>query len=252
LWLIQPKVLHWLAAHQEHKRIDNFAWFLLFLPLLEIFGIFLKQPVSSYFRNRMSPVTEANHSILFLFILSLITHLTLACMYLLASVQWIPSVSIVGNAGSLTWLVPVLLFIVIAKEGFLIGVVLSTVSIPEMNQIMTSKYDLWLINLVNGRPLARINILAFFKDLLGDLCLLVFSAITYTIMWDFMLKSGRYSHDLMEILGLLIYFMILYLPLRILSLAFDVSIPHTKRETNWMLASIFLLAGTSVLFFYLQ
>ena len=251
IWLIQPILMRLLAASQDGSGNIWLGWGLLFIPLLEFAGIFSKLPVSNYFHSQKNEDRTNVNAVVFLFIIDMVLHLGLGCLYMFVCFQIIQGVPL--NNGSTFYIVLsiVLMFVVIAKEAFIIVVIMSATPLPGANLPANNKFDQWLFAKVNQNTIRFLSWDNFILDMAGDGFLFIFSAISFTVMWNFIVSLNPpdmiWPKAISELLGVLSYFMMIYLPLRASSFPFEMNIIQSKKQWIIYIGSILFAALMSIL-----
>jgi hypothetical protein len=252
IWLIQPSFLRILDDSYMKTINIRLGVLLLLVPMLEIFGLILTQSVQQAFRKSQVPVNKPSNAIFFFFVMAMIMHLGFACLYLLFCFQFFSLVSFSETTISFQLLVLGVLFIGIAKEGLVMVFLLTGLSLPGVSFYGTNRFDQWVARIVKAddRTVGELSILV--RGFLGNVLLFVYAVITFTVMWDFMFQMNSPTFQgnvgVLEFIGLLFYFFLIYLPLCISSLLSELNNPGSKISVFWKILSIFLLAIFCIIF----
>lgn len=235
VWLIQPKLMYLLTTSQDGHGNFWLGWILFFIPMLEFIGIFFKIPVSNYFRSQNPQNENRVTPMIFLFIINMVLHLGMGCLYMFVCFQIIQGVALADGSNFYSILAIILLFVVITREAFVIVVIMGATALPGMNEPAKNQFDQWLFGILSKKSIVRISWYDFIQDLTGDSFLFLFTAISFTVMWNFIIELNPpdiHSSDMiMELLGVLLYFLMVYLPLRASSLPFEMNTIQSK--TGW-------------------
>ena len=251
IWLIQPMLMNLLSASQNGTGNFWLGWGLFFVPLFEFAGIYSKLPVSNYFRKQLGENDGNNSALIFAFVINMVLHLGLGCLYLFVCLQIIQGVPLGKGSDLYSTLSVILLFIVIAKEGFIIGVIMVATPLPGINGPANNKYDKWLFEKVLQNRIVQLTFGDFIQDTAGDGFLFLFTAISFTVMWNFIVSLNPpdiyWPKEISELSGVLIYFLMIYLPLRASSFPFEMNMIQNKKQWLLYVCSIFLAAIIGIL-----
>lgn len=234
LWQLQPVVLQRLDATLGFQGTDILLGsILLGLPLLELVGVYLKNPVSAYYaKHYFSKHIEENPKYSSLgvavFILAAILHLGMAVALLIIAFQALGMRTGDDAALWLQLVFIIVLFVTIAKEAFFI--------------------ILWL-NPFGGAtiPPPQISTQLACRDLLGDVLLQIFAAIGYTVLWDALLApiylSARTGVVIGQYIALVFHFLLIYPLLRSIYLFQEFYLENSRTARIW---SLLAFVGTLV------
>jgi len=213
----QPRLMERLNASQDGRGDWQLAGLLLLVPLIEIVGIRLKRPVSAYFAWRY-PRQGTSAYLVVVFVLTAILRLALGFFYLTVAFQ-VGGGKPVGQLSDVWQLLMVVMVFVIIIIETLVIVMAFPLNHIEINgqppQSSNLPLERWLRKVFYGRTPEQIDLKIALFGLLGDLLMLAFSAVVYTVMWDFVTQGNGTSMDAMDFLGLTIFFLWVFLPLRI-------------------------------------
>jgi hypothetical protein len=251
LWLLQPGLVARLNASQDGRGDWAMGGLLLVIPLLEIAGILLKRPVRAYF-SRHYPRQDGSNFLIAAYILTAIFHLSLGAFLLIVAFQVGGGMPTGSLPGSLQCLMLVLLFVTIAKEGLVIATSYPVESkpfgagaFPESRSALNDA----LMRFLTVRAPEQITLKIFLVDLLGDLLLLAFSAVVYTALWEFGTQGSQVSPGqagFADYLGLTFYFLLVFLPLRMVSLMDEMASRAQRILSAASLAAVWLAAMLQV------
>ncbi|MBN1666533.1 MAG: hypothetical protein JW862_05575 [Anaerolineales bacterium] len=224
LWRLHPQVLARISNVVEQDQPDLQLGLVLLagLPLLETLAFGLKWPLVSNLAQR---ARRPNWSILGVVFLPLL-HLGMAALLFIAASQ-IAGLQPAGEAGFLPQLAYfAAFFLVLSKEGLLLAGWSKLFN--ERPQPDTT--DPW-------RP----RLPALLLDALGDLGLLVFSALAFSALWDFVIlgapvETGRgIGYLILQYFGVLIYLVLILPPLQMGSFPQSVYLacPRWQRVVGW-------------------
>jgi hypothetical protein len=251
IWQIQPMLMDLLTASQDGTGNFWLGWGLLFIPLFEFAGIFSKLPVSNYFRSLNPPNKNNVDAFVFIYIISVVLHLAAGSIYMFVCFQIIQGVSL--NNGSVFYTVfsIFLLFIVIAREAFIIVILMAASPLPATRMPANNRFDQWLFNKVNANTIESLRWGDFVQDMAGDSYLFFYVAISFTVMWNFfvyMNPPDMFSPKVFfELLGVSIYFLMIYMQLRASSFPFEMNMIQSRKHWILYIASILLAALMSIL-----
>lgn len=243
LWFVHPGFMARINASQDGRGDWKLGWLLLLAPLLEIAGIILKRPVSVYFA-RHYPNTGASTSLMVAFLFSAIFRLAMGVFVVMVAFQVGFGGPTGDMPGGLQWLMVVMVFVAIFKETFVI--LLAYPAETKAYQDLAfppgqEQFKRVLTSIFTSHPPEQITLWVFLRDLLGDLLLLAFSAVIYSALWEFVTQGARIDagyEGLMDYLGLTFFFLLTYLPLRIVSLMSEMAIQTSKSQRVVSLVSL--------------
>lgn len=235
LLLLQPRVLAYLAVSEAAGQFNLWlAAAYVVTQILELVAFFLKRPLLMYSAVQNprpgSPVT-------ILFILMPILHLAgAAILFLLAAdvagfapppgeTRLWPQMEFVG-----------LFFVVLIKDLLYIGWWLSPRGDPKFPA---------------STPPESFTPGLFWRDTVGEVFYLVYSALTFTLMWDFLVmlspldRWGTLWDRAMELLGLSLIFMLVYFPIRSLDYFYllHTDQPRWQRALAWVFFILILFSA---------
>ena len=180
----------------------------------------------------------------------MVLHLGLGCLYMFVCFQIIQGVPI--NDGSTFYAVfsIFLMFIVIIKEAFIIVVIMSATPLPGTKLPANNKFDQWLFEKINQNKIIHLRWGDFMQDLAGDSFLFLFDAISFTVMWNYVISLNPpdtyWPKVISEMFGVFLYFMMIYMPLRASSFPFEMNTIRSKRQWSMYIGSIVLAALMSL------
>lgn len=216
----QPQLMERLNASQDGRGDWQLGGLLLIVPLVEIIGIRLKRQVSAYFAWRY-PRQGTSVYLEFVFCLTAIFRLTLFFFYLIVAFQVGGGKPFGLLSEGLQWLMVVMVFVIgfIETLAIVLAFPLNHVKIngkpPPGSNLPLER---WLQKVFYGRTPEQIDLKIALLGLLGDLLMLVFSAVVYTVMWDFVTQGNGTKMEAGDYLGLTIFFLLVFLPLRMTGL----------------------------------
>ena len=261
---VHPRLLDYLTGgHREQPNLF-LGVFLLALLFLELWGYWLKHPILVYYARRHpaadSPPEKflgwAEPSVcvlpLLLVIFVPIFHLVMAFFLYMIAAQ-------IGgfDPGSSAPVWHQLLFVagffaVLIKECGMIGLFYSPYGLrgPADNTYPTLGWR----GLTQRQYPAELRLEHLLRDGLGDLILLVFFAVAYTVLWDFMgqihpVQASSFGDYIFEYLGVGFYFLLTILPLQAVNLFQAVATRQTKTQRVWMVAGLLLIVLIAMLSF---
>jgi hypothetical protein len=211
----QPQLMERLNASQDGRGDWQLGGLLLIVPLVEIIGIRLKRPVSAYFAWRY-PRQGTSVYLVVVYILTAVFRLALGFFYLTVAFQ-------VGGGKPVGQL----------SDGWqLLMVVMVFVIIIIETLVIVMAFPLNHVN-INGQPPLSSNL-----PLERDRLLLVFSAVVYTVMWDFVTQGNGTNMEAVDFLGLTIFFLWVFLPLRMTSLVDEMTTQTGKWQREISVVSL--------------
>ncbi|MBN2146132.1 MAG: hypothetical protein JW726_02045 [Anaerolineales bacterium] len=210
LIFIQPGVLSRLQAISDMAIGDPLlGGILIALPIVELAGFYLKLPAYQYYRKHYP--AKSGTLLLLLFIFLPLLHMGMAAMLCIAAFQ------VAGMRPGEAWFsFLVVFFLVIFKEAFLVVLMLYPgVNAPNAETFLQPGKDPLLKRLLPGVIPSEITLPLVLRDIAGDLLLLIFSALVYSTLWDFILmrspiESGNLDFTLAQYLGVVFYFILVY------------------------------------------
>lgn len=250
IWL-QPVVLERLDV-AVNKDIPDFflGGLLLGIQLIEIIGLMIKRPIHAYWA-KMYPSDDlangfwSNMNVVGL-ILSPILHMALSALLGIFAFDLLNTNS-KSQVPFILGICPVILvFIIIAKEAVFTVLVLSMGAQNSLfKEPAQSNAESFLRRLFDPAPLTEITLHDVFKDFLGDLMLLVFSGLTYTTCWEFLIRNNAInpssSEVFFEYLGLSILFLLVFISNRIIYLVQEISTKQSRSARAISLLSFLLV-----------
>jgi len=236
----QPRLMERLNASQNGRGDWPLGGLLLAVPLLEVLGILLKQPVSAYFALHYPRQGNSTYLIL-VYVLTAVFRLALGPFFMIVAFQVGGGKPIGQLSDGLQMLMALMVLIAIFKETAVIAL-----AFPKEGMIIGEKatqssnlpLERWLEKVFFGRPPEQIDLKAALRDLLGDLLLLAFLALVYTAMWEFVIQIDATRLDFMDYLGLTFFFLLVFLPLRMMGLVGEMTTQTGKWQRVISVASL--------------
>ncbi len=262
LWVLQPPVFQRLSTAVERGRPDVFMGVvLLCIQVVELAGLLLKRPMSAYFA-RIYPDNDAaaarrENSKVFSIIFVPIFHLIGAVFLTIIALDVMCSGNGMGS-GTASWLFVLIFFVVIIKEAFVVTMLIGVgtgASVEKGNGREPTDIFERLSQWLSAKRIDAIGFKDALKDLVGDLLLLVFSALAYTALWDVFSASSPLRHHgierLWEYLGISIFFLAAYFTTRSVYLMEELSMQQSQKARifSWIsfllvwLSSLWLIPG---------
>jgi len=183
LVFVGPAVLERLSAPAREPGW-LFAGLLIGIQGIELVGLLLKRPLNAYYASRSSVPAVKFFSF---YALPAMFHLFLTVFLIFASAEWVVCQQDRFGIGSRCLPGGVYLLLgslVIVKEAFFVA--LMAPPIPYSGRLSISRLDAWAWNRLLPKVPDAIAPGLIARDLLGDLCLLVFSTLAYSAVWDFL------------------------------------------------------------------
>lgn len=262
---VHPRLIKRLSGTGGGQIDAVLGWFLLALLFLELLGFWLKHPIMVYYARQhpasdkttgksLGWVNDSGCSISLLVVIFLpILHLGMAFFLYMIATQ-IGGLDPGGSAPVWQQLLYVAgFFIVMIKETGMIGLFFSPYGIRGSSN--NTYPTLGWRGLTQGEYPSKIQLEHLLRDILGDIILLAFSAIAYTVLWDFMgLNSPVYTSrgfwgNFFQYLGLGFYFLIVIPPLQSVYLFQAVTTRQTKAQRIWTGVGFLLIILVAVLSF---
>jgi hypothetical protein len=254
----------WLLDHLPNiggNDTDLFlGCFLLVLLFLELWGFWLKHPIMVYYARRhpiSDPIPEkslgwaetSGSAIPIMIVIFVpILHLGMA-FFMYAMATQIGGLDPGGSAPVGRQLLYVAgFFVVLLKEAGMIGLFYSPYGIrgPSNDTYPT----LGCRGIVDDHYPAEIRLEHLVREAFGDLVLLLFSMVAYSVLWEgLLLVSSVHSFDLYDYLGMGFYFLMAILPLQSVYVFQAISIRQTGRQRIWMVVSFLLIVFVAILTF---
>ncbi len=244
LWLLQPLILKRMTAASQQNQIDWLIGLLvLCVPLFEISGFVLKRPVSAYLALHY-PRTDASPWGLVAYLFTVMFHVGSAVLLVIIGFQFLQIGFNEHTPDGMQFLLFLVLMLNLAKEAFLIvaGVPNSTNFTQQLyrNKILTAQ-DRIILRWMDKSPLKQITERDALQNLVGEVCLLISSAVLFTALWDFMLRQspiyGKWPTVIFEYLGLTIFFGWIFLSARTVSIMEGLVIQSTANQRRWTILS---------------
>lgn len=262
LWLAQPAVMQRMMASSQAEHPDWLMGGLLVgLQGLEVIGLLLKRPVSAFYAWH-NPDTGDNggwqdNLKVALFVFIPILHICFTAILTVVVFEMLKMNARNGATAAWQCLSLLLFFVVLFKEAFFAGLILSIgvgasgrglASVQPQQPRWAERLNRWLAPPVP----AQLTLKEMAQDLAGDLLLLAFSMLAYTAGWEFITASspvrGQGSELLAEYLGVSLFFFMTYFTTRSVYLMQELSIrqSRTARTFSWV---SFLAVWISALWF---
>jgi hypothetical protein len=236
------------------------GWFLLILLFLELWGFWLKHPIMVYY-TRYSAVDETpskkflswlNDAIMLLGVIFFPIFRIGMGIFLYITATQIGGLD--PGDGMPLW--QALLFgagflIVIIKE---LGMIVLFFTPYGLRGASNDTYPtLSWHGRANGVYPSELEFSHLLRDALGDLVLLAFTAVAYTVLWDGIgltspVQANSFKEYILAYLGLSLYFLMTMLPLRSVYLFQAITTPQTGYQRIWMVirfSVLFLVAISS-------
>jgi hypothetical protein len=236
----QSRLMEQLNASQDGAGDWQLGGLLLIVPLVEIIGIRLKHPVSAYFAWRY-PRQGTSDYLVAVFILTAVFRLALGFFYLIVAFQVGGGKPVGQLSGGWQLLMVVMVFVIIIIEtlAILLAFPLNHVKVngqpPPSSNLPLER---WLQKVLYGRTPEQIDLKIALLGLLGDLLMLVFSAVVYTAVWDFYTQGNETGMEAVDFLGLTIFFLWVFLPLRMTSLVDEMTTQTGKWQREISVVSL--------------
>jgi hypothetical protein len=257
---INPWLIELINETSDGQEMPALGLFLFFVLLLELWGLWLKHPIMVYYA-RQYPAAGAKPEkdfgwvdasagcapglLITLFIP--VFHLAMAGFLYMIAVQ---TTGVRDNGTD--WRVLLVvggLFLVIIKEAGVMGLLYTPYGLRGASKDTYPTLGWRGIRYVQYPSEIRLEHLL--RDALGDLVLLLFSAVAYSALWDAVaLVSPLRRGTLTEYLGLGIYFMMVVLPLQTVPIFQTMTTQQTKAQRNWIVVSLLILVLVSMLTFF--
>ncbi len=241
IW-VQPQLMERLNASQDGRGDWLLGGLLLAVPLLEVLGILLKQPVSAYFSLHYPRQGSSTYLIL-VFVLAAILRLALGPFLMMVAFQVGGGKPTGQLSDGLQMLMALMVLIAIIKEAVVIALAFPKESVvvgKKAPQSSSLPLERWLEKVFFGRAPEQIDLKAALRDLLGDLLLLAFSALVYTTMWEFITQNNTTGLDFLDYLGLTFFFLLVFLPLRMTGLVSEMT--HQTGKWQRVISAVSLAA----------
>ncbi len=236
----QPRLIERLNASQDGRGDWQLAGLLLFMPLLEIIGIRLNRPASAYFACRY-PRQGTSTYLVIVFILTAVFRLGLGVLYLTVAFQigGGKPVGQLSDGWQLLMVAMVFVIIFIETLAIVFAFPLNHVTVKEQSPASSNlPLERWLRKVIYGHTPEQIDLKIALIGLLGDLLMLVFSAVVYTVMWDFVTQGNGTSMEALEFLGLTFFFLCVFLPLRMTGLVDEMTTQTGKWQREISVVSL--------------
>jgi hypothetical protein len=245
LLFLQPAVLERLSASTQSERPDwLMAGVLLGLQVVEIVGLLLKRRLSAYYAQRYpNPGDKGgwrdNFNVV-LYVFTPVFHIGFSAFLTIVAFGLLGIGLNDKTAMSLQYLQVLLFFVVLTKEAFFSVLLLSIGSAPVPPD--KSSQPQWITRLnrwLSPPATTQLSLKDAIMDILGDLLLLVFSTLSYTASWDFVIASSPLQNPgsvlPSEYLGLSILFFMVYFTTRAIYLMQEISIRQSQaaRIFSW-------------------
>jgi hypothetical protein len=231
LIFLQPIVVQRLQQTRSYTRIDPLVGYLLIaLQLMELIGAALKLPMSSYLylhrfnRKIMNSPTWGSASVGCL-LFPWIFHLLIAVILGFFALDML-----VSDQSSRGWLGVAMVFLVIFKETAFIALNNPVIGTGDPSNPPSRNNPLHLARTSRGlfTPPKQISIGLAICDLLGDLMLLAYGVVGFTVLWDAnpFFTGSAWGLDLFAF----IYFFVIYVSLRGIYFMQDVFLESSRMQ----------------------
>jgi len=232
---IHPGLIERLSEASLSNPDPLLGWIFLLIPFLELVGFWLKYPML----NRYAPErpSKPSNRIILVMVFLPILHLAMSAFLFIVGTQ-IAGLQPEGDA-PLYWqlLYVVGFFLMITKEA---GFLTMFFSFSGMEWTGSQRYppDVLFLRRLR-RTVWEIKLKHVFEDALGDAFLLVFSSLGYTALWEYTGLSSPFRTGVgfweyfYQVIGVLVYFMMVIPPLQAVYLLRDTIVRTTTRQKLW-------------------
>jgi hypothetical protein len=235
LLYLHPLVIGRLSGAGMENPDPLMGWIVLLIPFAELLGFWLKYPIMLYYA-REYPAKEGNWQIILIVFLPIL-HLGMSTFIFIVGTQ----TAGLQPAGDAAWYWQLLyvagFFVVIFKE---LGFLALFFSLKGVKGSFAQQYP----------PEIRLGHL--FRDAAGDILLLLYSAMGYTILWEFLGKRSSFDAgagfwgSIMQYLGILIYFVMVIPPLQAIYTLQNSITQRTKIQRIWSAVSFLIVLVIAV------
>lgn len=232
---IHPGLIERLSEASLSNPDPLLGWIFLLGPFLELAGFWLKYPLLTYY-TRKHPLKPSDWTIVVMVLLPVL-HLAMSAFLFIVGTQ-IAGLQPEGNAAWYWHLLYVVgFFLVLIKEG---GFLLLFFSFAGMKWTANQQYPPEILLLKRLRKtIQEIRLEHLLEDTLGDVFLLIFSSLGYTALWEYVGMSSPFHTGVgfwryfYQLIGVLVYFMMVIPPLQAVYLLRDTIVRTTKRQKLW-------------------
>ncbi len=244
----QPIVIRRLSQTEGFTVLDPFiGWSMFGLQIIELFAVYLKLPVSAFYfkyhfnqkiiQNRV--LSDASVGCL---LFPWIFHMLVAIVLGLLALN-----TVIGDSTARDIWMVVLVFLIIIKESVFMALNNPLLGTGDPQKPLPGDHPLFIARMSRGifTTPAQITPGLALRDLLGDLLLLVYLAVTYTILWDAnpFFTGSAWGMDWFA----LMYFLILNMSLRSIYFMQDIFLDGSWRQKLVILASFLVALSVSML-----
>jgi hypothetical protein len=232
---IHPGLLRRLAKVSLSNPDSLVGWVFLLIPLLESAGFWLKFPYLSH-HARHHPKKPSDGTVVVIVLLPIL-HVGMSAFLFLVGT----SIAGVHPGDDAPWywhfLYVVGFFLVLIKELGFLAMFLSFAGI-EWTAHQRYPPDIILFKRLR-KTIREFRIRHLLEDAIGDIFLLVFSSLGYTALWEYMGMSSPFHprvgfwEYLFQLIGVLVYFMVVIPSLQAVYLLQDTIVRTTKRQKFW-------------------
>jgi hypothetical protein len=211
------------------------GWIFLLLPFFELAGAWLKYPVLRYYARKY-PLRRSNWTIIVIIFLPIL-HLGMSAFLFIIGGQ-IAGLQPEGDAAwywQLLWVAG--FFLVLIKEIGFLAIFFSFTGMEWTGRQQYPPDVLFLRRL--RKQIEEIRLQDLWEDSLGDVCLLLFSTLGYTAVWEYVGISlpfnahAGFAEYFWQLLGVLLYFMMVIPPLRAVYLLQNAIARVTRKQKLW-------------------
>lgn len=233
---VHPALIERVADASLSNPDPLLGWVFLLLPFLELAGAWLKYPVLRHYARKY-PLSQADWSIGVIVFLPIL-HLGMSAFLFIIGAQ----IAGLQPKGDAAWYWQMLyvagFFLMIIKEAGFLAIFFSLGGM-EWTGKQQDPPDVLLLRRLRKR-IEEIRLKDLWEDSLGDVCLLLFATLGYTAVWEYVGISSPFDvhvglgEYLWQLLGVLIYFMMVIPPLRAVYLLQNAIVRVTRRQKLWM------------------
>ncbi|MGC9357593.1 MAG: hypothetical protein ACP5GX_07000 [Anaerolineae bacterium] len=245
LVVIHPGFINRLSETSLSNPDPLLGWVLLLLPFLELVGFWLKYPyLARHVRNY--PQKRSNWTIMVMVLLP-VFHLGMSAFLFIVGTQ-IAGLQPRGDAAWYWQLLYVVGFFLVIIKELVFLLMFFLVGGMEWTRDQPYPPDVLLLKRLR-KKVQEIRLNHLIEDTVGDVLLLIFSSLGYTALWEYIGMSspiymrGGFWDFFFQLLGLLIYFMMIIPPLQAVYLLQDTIVRTTRVQKLW---SAFQFAMTLV------
>lgn len=230
VWQIQPSVLKRLIAVSQSQQKDLLIGLLILsVPIIEIIGVVLKRPVSAYLQWHY-PRTEGSTWDLVTYLFAAICHIGAAALLVIVGFEALRIGFDANTPGGMQGLLFAVFMLILFKEAFFVVLIVPS-SMTSLLQQLNQKDDIFVSRRLS--PPKSITLWLALRNLLGEFFILIYSALLFTCLWEFLCVSQ--IDGVFDYFGVSFFYIWIFLAARTTSIMEGLGIQNAPNQKWWSL-----------------